>query len=195
MNRLRLAAVCGSVLIACAGLPALAQSVISAKSGLVDYVEGRVLLDGKPVEVKITVFPEIKENMEFRTEDGRAEVLLNPGVFLRLGENSAIRMVSNKLSDSRVEFLSGSAIVESSGELAQKDDSVTILYKSAAVHLRKKGIYRFDSEPAQLRVFSGEAEVEAGSNVLIVRAGKMVAFDGAVAVEKFKAKEGDALSS
>src|SRR3981081_3809939 len=109
MNRLSRA----SVLAAFAGLPVFAQSVISAHSGLVHYVEGQVLLDGKPVEVKITAFPEIKEGKELRTEDGRAEILLNPGVFLRMGENSAIRMVSNKLSDSRVEFLSGSMIIES----------------------------------------------------------------------------------
>jgi hypothetical protein len=194
MNRLSCAATSACILAALAGLPAFGQSVISARSGLIHYVEGRVLLDGKPVEVKITAFPEIKEGKELRTEDGRAEVLLNPGVFLRMGENSALRMVSNKLSDSRVEFLSGSMIIESSGDLAQKDDSVSVLYKSATVNLRKKGIYRFDSEPAQLRVTSGEAEVDAGGNVLIVRAGKMVAFDGAVTVEKFNAKDGDALS-
>ena len=192
MSRLR-TFVSASVLITFAGLPAFAQSVISAHSGLIHYAEGRVLLDGKPVEVKITAFPEIKDNMELRTEDGRAEVLLNPGVFLRMGENSAVRMISNKLSDTRVEFLSGSTVIESSGELAQKEDSVSMVYNSATVHLRKKGIYRFDSEPAQLRVYSGEAEVESGTNVLIVKTGKMVAFNAAVAVEKFNLKEGDAL--
>jgi hypothetical protein len=132
--------------------------------------------------------------MELRTEDGRAEVLLNPGVFLRLAENSAIRMVANKLSDTRIEFLSGSALIESSRELAQKENFVTILYKGAAARLRKSGIYRFDSEPAQFRVFSGEAEVDSGSNVLIVRSGKLVSFDGLVAVEKFNTKDGDELS-
>src|SRR4029450_7178968 len=127
--------------ITLAGLPAYAQSVISAHSGLIHYVEGRVLLDGKPVEVKVTALPGIKEGKEFRTEDGRAEVLLNPGVFLRMGENSALRMVSNKLSDTRVEFLSGSMIIESNGDLAQKEDNVTVLYKGASVQLRKRGIY------------------------------------------------------
>src|SRR5438132_1143805 len=172
MNRMR-CTLAASVLITFTGLPVFGQSVISAHSGLIHYVEGRVLLDGKPVEVKITAFPEIKENMEFRTEDGRAEVLLNPGVFLRLGENSAIRMVSNKLSDSRVEFLVGSAVIESSGDLSQKEDSVAVIYKETIIHLRKKGIYRFDSDPAQLRVYSGEAEVASGANVLTVGAGKM----------------------
>src|SRR6476469_7474053 len=106
MNRLH-ALLGASVLFAFSGSAAFAQSVISAHSGLIHYVEGQVSLDGKQVEVKNASFPEVKENMELRTADGRAEVLLSPGAFLRLGENSAIRMVSNKLTDSRLEFLSG----------------------------------------------------------------------------------------
>ena len=194
MNRSPRSILCISVLTALCGTTAFGQSVISAHSGLIHYVEGRVLLDGNPVEVKITSFPEVKENMELRTEDGRAEVLLNPGVFLRLAENSSVRMVANKLSDTKVEFLSGAALIESSRELAQKENFVTILYKGSAAHLRKSGIYRFDSEPAQFRVFSGEAEVETGANVLIVKSGKLVSFDGLVAVEKFDPKDGDELN-
>jgi len=194
MNRLVCSAVTISGLIALSGTAAFAQSVISARSGLIHYVEGRVLLDGKLVEVKVSTFPEVKENMELRTEDGRAEVLLNPGVFLRLSENSAIRMVSNKLSDSQVEFLAGSAMIEASSQLAQKENSVAILYKGTSVHLRKSGIYRFDSNPAQFRVYSGEGEVVGESNDLTVRSAHMVALDSPVAVEKFDAKDGDALS-
>src|SRR5579863_8065426 len=183
-----------SGLIALGGTAAFAQSVISAHSGLIHYVEGRVLLDGKLVEVKVSTFPEVKENMELRTEDGRAEVLLNPGVFLRLSENSAIRMVSNKLSNSQVEFLAGSAMIEASSQLVQKENSVSILYKGTTSHLLKSGIYRFDSDPAQLRVYSGEAEVANESNDLTVKSSHMVALNSVVAVEKFDAKDGDALS-
>ena len=119
------------VLSASAASAVYGQFVISAHSGLIHYVEGRALLDSKPVEVKIATFPEMKENMELRTEDGRAEVLLNPGAFLRLGENSAVRMVSNKLSDSRMEFISGSIVIEADGSAAsQGEDIVTILYKN-----------------------------------------------------------------
>jgi len=91
---------------------ALAQYVISTHSGVIQYVEGRAYLGDKPVEPKFGQFPDIKENQEFRTEEGRAEVLLTPGVFLRMGENSAIRMLSTHLTDTRVEVLSGSAVVE-----------------------------------------------------------------------------------
>ena len=33
-----------------------------------------------------------------------------------------------------------------------------------AVRILKKGLYRFDSEPAQLRVYDGEAQVESGGS-------------------------------
>ncbi len=194
MNRFLGCTLTISGLVALSGTAAFAQSVISAHSGLIHYVEGRVLLDGKPVEVKVSTFPEVKENMELRTEDGRAEVLLNPGVFLRLSENSAVRMVSNKLSNSQVEFLAGSAMVEASSQLAHKENSVSILYKGVSTHLQKSGIYRFDSEPAQLKVYSGEAEVVGESNDLTVKSSHMVALNNPVAVEKFDAKNGDALS-
>jgi len=182
-----------SLVVALNGTAALAQSVISAHSGLIHYVEGRVLLDGRPVEVSLTAFPEVKPDMELRTEDGRAEVLLNPGVFLRLAEHSAIRMVNNKLTDSRVEFLSGSAVIEASRELSQKDTAVTIDYKGSSALLRKSGIYRFNSDPAEFRVYSGEAELKTDSNVLVVKAGKEVSLNGMVAVEKFDTKDSDSL--
>src|SRR3981081_3023063 len=85
-------------------LPACGQFVISAKSGLINYVEGRVLVDGEPVVNKPGVHSEMKARSELRSKDGRAEVLLNPGVFLRMGENSTVRMASNHLADTRIEF-------------------------------------------------------------------------------------------
>ena len=185
MNKLRLA-----VCVLSCGSAAFGQQVISARSGLIHYVEGRVTLDGKPVEVKIASFTDMKESSELRSEDGRAEVLLNPGAFLRLGENSAIRMVSSKLTDSRLEFLSGEAVVEADSSAAQGEDIVTITYHDTAVRLRKAGIYRFDSEPAELRVYSGEAEI----GELVVKSGKMIALDNPQVAEKFDAKDGDALT-
>src|ERR1700721_1911280 len=86
---------------------ACAQYVISSHSGVVQYVEGRAFLGDKPVEPKFGTFPDIKENQEFRTEDGRAEILLTPGAFLRLGENSAVRMLSTRLTHTRVHRPSG----------------------------------------------------------------------------------------
>jgi hypothetical protein len=170
---------------------ASAQSVISAKSGLIHYVEGRALLGDQLVEPLAGNFPEVKENAQLRTEDGRAEVLLTPGVVLRVGESSAIRMITNRLIDTRVEFLSGTALVEASDLL--KDNSVTMVYQDYTVRLLKKGLYRFDSEPAQLRVYDGQAQVESGGKTVAVDEGRMLPFNGDMAVTKFDTKDGDSL--
>src|SRR4051812_37930103 len=77
------------------------QNVISAKSGMVHYMEGDVFLDGKAVEVKYSLFPEIKEGQVVRTDEGRVEVLMNPGTFLRLGEHSSFKMIDKRLIDTR----------------------------------------------------------------------------------------------
>jgi hypothetical protein len=177
---------------AAGNIAALAQSVvISARSGLIHYVEGQVYVGDQAVETKFGTFPEVKENQILKTEEGRAEVLLTPGVFLRLGENSSIRMITNRLIDTRLEFLSGTAIVEA--ESIGTDNSVTMVYKDATVHILKKGVYRLDSSPAELRVFDGVAEVASGDDTIQVKEGHVVAFD-TLAVRRFDKTATDALN-
>jgi hypothetical protein len=173
-------------------MAALAQSaVISARSGLIHYVEGQVYLGDQLVETKFGVFPEVKENQQLKTEEGRAEVLLTPGVFLRLGENSSFRMITNRLIDTRLEFLAGSVVVEA--EDIGKDNSVTVVYGDATVHPTKKGVYRFDSVSSELRVYDGLAEVTAGDQTVEVKEGHLIALD-TLAVHKFDKTVTDALN-
>src|SRR6185436_8518240 len=136
-----------------ASLPLRAQQVIGAKSGIVNYVEGRVLLADKVLEPAPTQFPEMKENTVLRTEEGRAEVLLTPGTVLRLGEATSFKLITNRLIDTRLEMLTGSATVVVM-EVA-KEASVTIVYKDSEVPFAKAGIYRFDAEPGRVKVFKG----------------------------------------
>jgi hypothetical protein len=182
----------GVLAVAAGSMAALAQSaVISARSGLVHYVEGQVYLGDQLVETKFGIFPEVKENQQLKTEEGRAEVLLTPGVFLRVGENSSFRMVTNRLIDTRLEFLTGAAVVEA--EDIAKDNSVTVVYRDATVHPTKKGIYRFDADSSELRVYDGLAEVTAGGQTVEVREGHLIALD-TLAVRKFDKTVTDALN-
>src|SRR5579862_5446531 len=89
-----------------------AQPIISAKAGTIALVEGKVYLADQPVEPSLTKFPDIKENNIVRTEEGRAEVLLTPGVVMHLGENSSFRLITNRLIDTRLELLTGSAVID-----------------------------------------------------------------------------------
>jgi len=181
-------------LLSLAGLPLQAQSVISAKSGLVHYAEGAVFLEDQKIDPKFGSFPEVKEKAVLRTEEGRAEVLLNPGVFLRLGENSSFRMITNRLIDTRIELVTGSAVVEA--DEIGKDTGVAIVCKDATVSLRKTGVYRFDLQPAGLRVYSGEASVQLNGQNLVVPGGKMLPFEGESAgvVTKFDKEDTDSLT-
>ena len=110
--------------------------MISARSGLIHYVEGQVYLGDQPVETKFGNFPEVKENQQLRTEEGRAEVLLTPGVFLRLGENSSFRMITNRLIDTRLELLSGHGDHRSGRH--RQGQLRTVVYKDATVHVARR---------------------------------------------------------
>ena len=172
---------------------ALGQSVISAHSGVVQYVEGDVTIGGEIINPKVGQFPNLKENDVLRTEQGRAEVLLTPGVFLRVGENSAVKMVSNHLTDTRIEFLQGSALVECDDLL--KDNAVTIVHSGANVSILKAGLFRFDAAPARVGVYSGEVKVSAADGKMIVlKNGHQATLEGTLEASKFDAKlEEDAL--
>jgi hypothetical protein len=178
---------------ACAlsGVSAFGQDVISARSGLVHYVEGDVSIDGKPVADRNGTFSEVKKDGELATSMGRAEILLTPGVFLRVGENSSIRMRATALDDTKVEFVSGKTMLES--DTPMKDNRVTIQYKDYAVTPVDHGIYEFTSEPAALAVYVGEADVTAGGQTVRVKAGKRLIFSAALAQERFNDKDGDSL--
>ena len=143
-------------------LAAVGQSVISTRSGIVYYFEGTVYLGDQPLESHPGKFSTVPEGAELRTADGRAEVLLTPGVFVRIGERSAIRMIANKLSDTRVELLAGSALVDSAEP--SPNTSVTLVYKKWSVHFLERGAYRIDSDAPRLWVLQGKAEILADTH-------------------------------
>jgi hypothetical protein len=149
------------VLLIAAAVSLSAQSVISAHSGTIHYTEGQVALDGTAVQPKFGEFPEVKIGQVLSAQDGRAEILLTPGVFLRLGENSAFKMISNQLTNTRLEITSGEAMIEV-GELLP-DNAITVVFHGADIAIAKRGLYRIDSDPARLRVYEGEASVVSAS--------------------------------
>jgi hypothetical protein len=143
-------------------LPVHSQSVISTHSGVIHFFEGAVFLGDRPLESHLGRFQSMPQGAELRTADGRAEVLLTPGVFLRIGERSAIRMVANDLADTQVELQTGSAIVDSGDP--NPGTSVTLIYKDWRVHILQKGVYRINSDPPCMWVRQGQAEVFSGAS-------------------------------
>jgi hypothetical protein len=176
------------------GWTASAQHVISARSGVVQYTEGRVLADNKPVDTSLGHFLQLQENQQLDTEEGRAEVLLNPGVVLRLGENGSVKVLSSKLTDTRVEVLKGSAILEANALSNEtKDNAVTLVYKGVTIAPLKNGLYRIDTDPGRVRVYEGELLVRTPSGELRLKKGHEAMLDGVLVAGKFDPKADDDL--
>jgi hypothetical protein len=171
---------------------AWAQMVISAHSGVIHYVEGQVTLDGKAVQMKATEFPDVKNGSTLAAVDGRAEVLLTPGVILRIGENSSFKMISNSRSDTQLEILSGAAIVEV-GELLPSN-AITLRFHETRMELTKRGLYRLDADGnGRFRVYEGEARVTEGSQTLVARKGRQVLLASVLDMNAFDVKDTDEL--
>jgi hypothetical protein len=172
-----------------------AQTVISARSGVIYFFEGSVFLGDKPLEQKFGQFPSMGEGRELRSATGRAEILLTPDVFLRIDENSGIRLLSDKLSDTRVELLGGSAILES--RQAGKGNPVTLVYKGWQVQVPHDGVYRIDSEPPRLQAYQGEVEVanEGATEAVLVREGELLPLAAVLVPEQAPADDSDAFKT
>jgi hypothetical protein len=134
-----------------------AQDVVSASSGVLQYFEGMVALDNKPIEHKAAVFPSLNNGSTICAKKGRAELLLTPGTYLRIDENSCLRMVSNSLPDTRLNMTDGSVILDNLN--ASPGDAISLLYEGSEVRFPKPGVYRIDSDVGELQVYSGEAKV------------------------------------
>jgi hypothetical protein len=174
-------------------LPLAAQNVISAKAGLVHYVEGTVLLNDQPVNPKPSTFSEMKNKDVLRTSaEGRVEILLAPGSFLRLSESSAVRMDSNSLLNTKLTVLEGTALLEVD-EFA-KDSSLELSIGGSVATVRKAGLYRFEADGAAVKVMQGELAVNSNDELRRVTEGKMITLTGEFLVTKFDKKAGDELS-
>lgn len=159
-----------AAMLVSAAVCASAQAVISTRSGVVHYFEGKVYLSGQPLESRLGKFANMADGAELRTEQGRAEVLLTPGTVLRVDQNSAIRMLSNSLENTRVELLAGSAMLDA-GEAAP-GTGLTLIEQGRQITFPQAGLYRLDSAPARVEVREGEAQVAGiGSNPVPVERG------------------------
>jgi hypothetical protein len=178
-----------AVLLACGIAPC--QEVVSAYAGTVHYFEGAVFIDDHALEHKAAVFFSIPNGSTLRTEKGRAEVLLTPGVVLRLDEDSSIRLISNALTDTRVEFTKGAALLDTLG--ASGAPPVVLTYQHCQIRFPKPGIYRLDSDTSVLQAYEGETRVtSAEGKTSTVDTSKLFFFDLGTVTNKFGEPNEDA---
>lgn len=167
--RLRMA-VASLFLAAVLSSPAWATN--GALPGTVNYVEGQVAIGNHELNAKSIGSAELQPNQSIQTQKGMAEVLLTPGVFLRLGDNTLVEMISPSLTDTEVQVTKGHAMVEA--DRIYKANDIRVDEHDATIRLLKKGLYDFDADHSQFRVFKGEASLREGGHHLKVKGGKQV---------------------
>ncbi len=174
-----------------------AQDIISARAGMIQHIEGDVQIDGKTVtmparEKMFSQLPEVKKGSTMTTAEGRAEVLLSPGVTLRLGEDSAFKMIDSDLADTKLEIVKGIAIVEVLEVL--KENLVTVKAGQSSIEFRKAGVYKLHvSEKSEILVYDGAAEVTVAGQTKTVKKGNAVSLENVTLARKFSTEKGDAL--
>src|ERR1700712_4154090 len=97
----------GLLLTLASGLVIAAPARGIAVPGTVNYIEGSVSVNGASLSASQAGQAALQQDETLSTADGKAEVLMSPGIFVRVGRNSEIRMVSPKLVDPRIEVVHG----------------------------------------------------------------------------------------
>ncbi|MBZ5632835.1 MAG: FecR family protein [Acidobacteriia bacterium] len=184
------------LLLFCAGGVLTAQKVVSARAGLITYLQGPAFVDGKRVVLKTARFPQMRSGETLSTSRGRAELLLAPGVILRLAENSQVRMEDTLLSDTRVTLQRGEALIE----VVQlpEGNRIQVGLAETSTELGRAGLYRFgisqnDTAKNTLRVYGGEALVRSGISSVSVKRGMAINLAPGLDTTKFDRKQTDSL--
>ena len=155
------------------------QSADPAVPGTLNYVEGQVSMNGHAVNQSSVGSSELQEGQVVETGNGKAEILLTPGVFLRLNDNSAVRMISPELAKTEVELVKGRADVEVDQLYKQNDLRVKI--GDGETRLLKTGLYAFNFDNRTVQVFDGKAAVLPADGVqkqIVVKKGHELAMNG-----------------
>jgi hypothetical protein len=149
-----------------------AQPVSTARAGVVVYFEGQLYEDGQAVAPLHGRFPEMRVGSEWRTGEGRVEILLGPETLLWLGPDSRVRMQRSSLEDARVELAAGTAMARA-GEM-KPGIAVTLTSAGTEVRMASRGFYRIDGA-ATLTVIDGRAQLVRGTKCVEAEAPKQFA--------------------
>src|SRR5215467_1340005 len=167
----------GLGLAALLSLPALGADTERrmAMPGTLNYVEGQASMGEQQLDSKSVGSAELQNGQILSTGNGKAEILLTPGVYLRVGNNSSIKMISNSLTNTQVALNQGEAMLEV--DQLYKENNVQIAQSNANTRIEKTGLYGFDAADNQVRVFDGKAVVSANDHNTTVKGGHELALN------------------
>ena len=138
----------------------LMQYMVSAKAGLVNYVDGQVNVR---LHEQITAGAPIETGLQ-----SHVELLLNPGSFLRIGEDSQVVLDSVELSNIAVRIVKGAALIEASD--IDKQIPIRVTTGNLQVLIVSPGTYRFSDGTAlvlegKLRTADKSTSIKKGHQI------------------------------
>jgi len=154
-----------------------ADSRRTASPGALNYVEGQASMGDQNVDSKSVGSAALQNGEVLATGNGKAEILLTPGVYLRLGSNSSVKMVSSGLTNTQVSLDQGEAMVEV--DQIVPGNHLVVTDHNANVQLDKKGLYSFNADQPMVAVYDGKASVQVGDKSADVGKGKELALQPA----------------
>jgi len=143
--------------------------------GTLNYVEGQASIGDQTLDSHAVGNANLQNGQVLETGNGKAEILLTPGVYLRLGSNSSIKMISNSLINTEVTVSEGEAMVEV--DQLYHENNLRIGQPRADTKLVKTGLYDFDASNGAVRVFDGKAVVTADDHNITVKKNHELAFN------------------
>ena len=170
--------------------------MISAKAGGVNYVEGDVTVlrrNGRSGPLLRRDELEIGDRVSTGA-GGKAEILLNPGSFLRLGPNSTFQFRTTSLDDLQISLVSGSAMFE---VFATDRFTVSVFTPKDSLAFVETGIYRIDlaaDGSGTLAVTEGKAEIGDYPSVIVKKGFTASLGASETAVAKFDRGKRDELA-
>lgn len=167
---------------------------ISAKAGGVNAVSGQVMVKraGQAPQL-LTSQDDLSSGDVVNTGLGsQTEILLNPGTYLRLAEESEFEMVDNSLDNLLVKLNKGSAIIEATGP-GDFEMRIPIITEQKRMTIVRAGIYRINVRPGITELFVRKGRMTVGSERDdIIKSGKKVTFSsGGQSIAKLEKSEKD----
>jgi hypothetical protein len=147
----------------------------TAVPGTLNYVEGQASIGSQALDSGSIGYAELQSGQSLTTQKGKAEFLLTPGVFVRLGDDSSAKMISPELTNTELALTQGEAIVEV--DQIHPENDIRIDEAGTSTRLLKTGIYDFDAAHDQVRVFDGKAMVVGGDRKTTVKGGHELALN------------------
>jgi len=162
---------------------------IPPQPGTINYIEGQAAIGGQTLNPNSVGSAKLTAGQSLTTANGRAEILLTPGIFLRVDANSAVQMVSPGVADTTVTLAKGRGMVEVA--YIRPENNIHIGQNNANTQLKKAGLYDFDAQRGFIRVFDGEALVQIGGQQLELKSGHELNLNsaGKLKAQKFDKSE------